>query len=214
MKKKKSYKIKNYLSMNQLVINLKFFIYFSNNFVSFLLVNSSTISRPLSNTIIINPFERLRPMDIQPRTEELSLQIFDQPSFPINQDEISSKITQSILPQDQFDENNDSSTSTTTNRSIHLPVEKQRGLSEIIRKRNSKSKVEDYKRSIQKSNTFEDQQTLLILKNEPELPLNPITNENKRAQMSIERLNLLLTKAEQEEYVEEKKERNLFVYKF
>jgi hypothetical protein len=179
-----------------------------------LLVNSSTISRPLSNTIIINPFERLRPMDIQPRTEELSLQIFDQPSFPINQDEISSKITQSILPQDQFDENNDSSTSTTTNRSIHLPVEKQRGLSEIIRKRNSKSKVEDYKRSIQKSNTFEDQQTLLILKNEPELPLNPITNENKRAQMSIERLNLLLTKAEQEEYVEEKKERNLFVYKF
>jgi len=159
-------------------------------------------------------------MDIQPRTEELSLQIFDQPSFHINQDEISSKITQPILPQDQFDENNDSSTS--TNRSIHLPVEKQRGLSEIIRKRNSKSKVEDYKRSIQKSNTFDDQQSLLISsKTDHELPLNPIlkdieipiNNENKRAQMSIERLNLLLTKAEQEEYVEEKKkkERKKFI---
>jgi hypothetical protein len=55
-----------------------------------------------------------------------------------------------------FDENNDSSTST-INRSIHLPVEKQRGISEIIRKRNSRYKVEDYKRSFQKSNTFDEQ---------------------------------------------------------
>lgn len=55
-------------------------------------------------------------------------------------------------------DNNDSSTSTTTtNRSIYLPVEKQRGLSEIIRKRNSRYKVEDYKRSYQKSNTFDEQ---------------------------------------------------------
>ena len=42
------------------------------------------------------------------------------------------------------------------NRSIHLPVEKQRGLSEIIRKRNSRFKVEDYKRSFQRSSTFDE----------------------------------------------------------
>ena len=53
-----------------------------------------------------------------------------------------------------FDEN-DSSTST-TNRSVHLPVEKQRGQSEIIRKRNSRFKVEDYKRSFQRSNTCDE----------------------------------------------------------
>jgi hypothetical protein len=57
--------------------------------------------------------------------------------------------------QHDFDDNNDSSTST-TNRSIYLPVEKQRGLSEIIRKRNSRFKVEDYKRSFQKSNTIDE----------------------------------------------------------
>jgi len=60
--------------------------------------------------------------------------------------------------QHDFDDNNDSSTST-TNRSIHLPVEKQRGISEIIRKRNSRYKVEDYKRSFQKSSTFDEPQT-------------------------------------------------------
>lgn len=54
-----------------------------------------------------------------------------------------------------FDDN-DSSTST-TNRSVHLPVEKQRGQSEIIRKRNSRFKVEDYKRSFQRSNTCDEQ---------------------------------------------------------
>jgi hypothetical protein len=55
----------------------------------------------------------------------------------------------------QYNDNNDSSTST-TNRSIHLPVEKQRGISEIIRKRNSRYKVEDYKRSFQKANTIDE----------------------------------------------------------
>jgi len=174
-------------------------------------------------------------LDIQNQAEELSLQIFDQPSFPINQDEISSKITHSIQIQDQFDENNDSSTSTTTNRSIHLPVEKQRGLSEIIRKRNSKCKVEDYKRSIQKSNPLDEEQSLPTSKNDHEsmiasntstpspiditpkyfdVPINIQNYEDKRAQLSIERLNLLLTKEEQEKYVSEKKTLEIDLYKF
>ena len=58
-----------------------------------------------------------------------------------------------------FDEMNDQQTDvsiSTTNRSIHLPVEKQRGISEIIRKRNSRFKVEDYKRSFQRSSTFDE----------------------------------------------------------
>jgi hypothetical protein len=156
-------------------------------------------------------------MDIQPRQEETSLQIFDLP-------DISSKVP----AQDQFDENNDSSTSTATNRSIHLPVEKQRGLSEVIRKRNSKCKVEDYKRSIQKTNTV-DEEPIPTSKSDPELvisantpipppppspplpvdltpkyfdvPINVQNNSDKRAQLSIERLNLLLSKDEGQEYV-------------
>lgn len=57
-----------------------------------------------------------------------------------------------------LDDFNDSSMSTTT-RSVHLPIEKQRSLSEIVRKRNCKYKVEDYKRSFQKFNTFDEQQS-------------------------------------------------------
>jgi hypothetical protein len=158
-------------------------------------------------------------MEIQPRSEETSLQIFDQ---PVHQDVLSKEIPSKIITQDPFDDNNnDSSTSTTTNRSIHLPVEKQRGLSEIIRKRNSKCKVEDYKRSIQKSNAVEEEQPNRTVPNDHELivlsntspadltpkyfdvPINVQNNNDKRAQLSIERLNLLLSKDEQEEYVEE-----------
>lgn len=58
--------------------------------------------------------------------------------------------------QHDFNDNNDSST-ISTNRSVHLPVEKQRSLSEIIRKRNSRYKVEDYKRSFQKFHTFDEE---------------------------------------------------------
>lgn len=61
--------------------------------------------------------------------------------------------------QQKTDDNNDSTSISTSNRSIYLPIEKQRGLSEIIRKRNSRYKVEDYKRSIQKSSTFDEQQS-------------------------------------------------------
>jgi hypothetical protein len=168
-------------------------------------------------------------MDIQHRTEELSLQIFDQPSFPVHQNdlqiEISSKLSSSVITPDQVDENNDSSTSTTTSRSVHLPVEKQRGLSEIIRKRNSKCKVEDYKRSIQKPNILDDEQSshrllpisnsnqesMMIANNTPsstpsdlipkyfEVPIDIQNNKDKRVKMSIERLNLLLSKDEQQE---------------
>jgi len=200
---------------------------FFENFSIIFLVNSSINTRSLSNTIIINPFERLRPMDIEHRSEELSLQVFDQPSFPVDKDDLknesSSKLIHLNIIQDQFDENNDSSTSTTTNRSVHLPVEKQRGLSEIIRKRNSKCKVEDYKRSIQKPNTIDEQESIPILKNDDELmilsnnstsppldidpkyfeiPINIQNNDDgERVQASIERLNLLLTKDEEQEYV-------------
>ncbi|CAF0992532.1 unnamed protein product [Rotaria sordida] len=206
--------------------------------------------RPLSNVIIVNPFERLRIMNVrneQYPVEEASLQIFDQPSFfPKQIDlpfETPSTSTNLIRPLrstveqmlDPLNDNNDSSTSTTTttNRSVHLPVEKQRGQSEIIRKRNSRCKVEDYKRSIQKPNTFDDQQQqqqqqfnrplptsksdyeLMTLSNNStsspldinsknfqksysiELPIDFQNNNDKRARMSIERLNLLLSKDEQ-----------------
>jgi hypothetical protein len=92
-------------------------------------------------TVLSNPFERLRPLDFQ--NETIS---------PLR------RPLKSSVEKMQYNDNNDSSTST-TNRSIHLPVEKQRGLSEIIRKRNSRYKVEDYKRSFQKSNTFDEQQS-------------------------------------------------------
>lgn len=222
-----------------------------------LLVNSiSTIRpiRPLSSTIIINPFERLRSMDIpheRKQPEDVSLQIFDLPPFLSKNDELKhetpSNTTTLIRPLkssveqmlDELNEANDSSTSTTTTttttttRSIHLPVEKQRGLSEIIRKRNSRCKVEDYKRSIQKSNTFDEQHTpqqqfngtLSASKSDHELvtsssnfdtdsknisktysveipleiPIEIQNNNDKRARMSIERLNLLLSTDEQSE---------------
>lgn len=207
-------------------------------------LNSSSSSsmqtvRPLSSTIIINPFERLRPLDMrnEPRSsEESSLQIFDrtfvaakQDSFP---DDLSSTRITSVRPWekavepvlDQADDYNDSSTSTTTSRSIHLPVEKQRGLSEIIRKRNSRCKVEDYKRSCQKPTALdEDEQcnrTLPTSKSDHELVLRssqaptltkahsveiPIEipfNNDKRVQKSIERLNVLLSTAETSEQPE------------
>jgi hypothetical protein len=165
----------------------------------------------------------------QRSSEELSLQIFDQPSsFPLKQEEfyhesspISTTLTRPLKSsieqmQEQVDENNDSSTSTATNRSVHLPVEKQRGLSEIIRKRNSRCKVEDYKRSIQKPNTADEQEEpdpiIPTSKSDHELITSSLSDINskqdsfdmndKRAQMSIERLNLLLTNDEQNnEYV-------------
>ena len=203
--------------------------------------SSSSLSiqtvRPLSSTIIINPFERLRPLDMrhEPRSsEESSLQIFDRTfvaakrdSFP---DDLSSStrltfvrpLEKAVEPLlDQADDFNDSSTSTTTSRSIHLPVEKQRGLSEIIRKRNSRCKVEDYKRSCQKPTALdEDEQcnrTLPTSKSDHELVLRssqvptlskahsveiPIEipfNNDKRAQKSIERLNVLLSTEETSE---------------
>ena len=166
---------------------------------------SQSSTRSVSSSIIINPFERLRPMEIRPAVEEATLQIFEQSQ------EIFSKVNEPVkIP----DETNDSSTSTNTSRSIHLPVEKQRGLSEIIRKRNSKSKVEDYKRSIQKSNAVDEDEPSPP-NNEPELPSIatdhtpkffdiPINVQNKndqRAQLSIERLNSLLSQEDEEEYV-------------
>lgn len=170
-------------------------------------------------------------MDIQnkpQKPEEESLQIFDRTYYPSREEKTPPKIepiklfAERII-QDQIDENNDSSTSTTTSRSVHLPVEKQRGLSEIIRKRNSRSKVEDYKRSIQKSNTFDELElinpTLSTSKSDQELialsssdtnsktmtktssidmSIDVESNTIQRAQLSIERLNVLLSNKEQQ----------------
>ncbi|CAF1055457.1 unnamed protein product, partial [Didymodactylos carnosus] len=92
---------------------------------------------------------------------------------------------------------NDSSSSTTTvsrSNQIHLPVEKQRAVSEILRKRNSMQKVADYKRSFQKTNTFDEddnnknnifmqqqqkQRTLPISKSDHALSSMGITNNSK-----------------------------------
>lgn len=166
--------------------------------------SSTQVNRPVSSSIIINPFERLRPMEIRAKeTEEATLQIFDQSQ------EIFSKGLESVKIQD---DTNDSSTSTNTNRSVHLPVEKQRGLSEIIRKRNSKYKVEDYKRSIQKPNTADDEQEPTAITAEPEnppiidptpkyfdVPINVQNKNDQRAQLSIERLNSLLSQEDEQE---------------
>ena len=86
-------------------------------------------------------------------------------------------------------------------------MEKQRGLSEIIRKRNSKCKVEDYKRSIQKSSAVDEEEAgaaAVVVANSPDLtpkyfdiPINQQNTNDQRTQMSIERLNLLLSKDEQ-----------------
>ncbi|CAF1063837.1 unnamed protein product [Adineta ricciae] len=197
--------------------------------------NSPSMSRParpLSSTSVINPFERLRPMDMQNKPHESkdeSLQIFDQLSNSSSQPIPQQKISLESVPVNKFtrmsaepiDDNNDSSTSTATNRSIHLPVEKQRGMSEIIRKRNSRSKVEDYKRSIQKASTYDEDQHTIPSKVEHELssvienasptdrkpkqinkafsvdiPISFEHNNDNRAQMSIERLNVLLSNEE------------------
>ncbi|CAF2917376.1 unnamed protein product [Rotaria sp. Silwood2] len=104
------------------------------------------------NTIVPNAFQCLHPFDIENEFQ--------------NETIITSSSSSLIRPlkssiekmQHDFDDNNDTSTST-TNRSIYLPIEKQRSLSEIIRKRNSRYKVEDYKRSFQKFHTFDQQQS-------------------------------------------------------
>jgi len=89
--------------------------------------------------------ERFRSLDVQTESTKINI---SPPTFTRPLKSSLEKMHHSL------DDNNDSSTSTTT-RSIHIPIEKQRGLSEIIRKRNSRFKVEDYKRSIHKSNTFD-----------------------------------------------------------
>jgi hypothetical protein len=125
--------------------------YFVGNFnlkLIFFIVNPQTkiLLENEKPTISANPFERLRPLDLQ-----------IEPTITITPPLIRPLKSSLEKMQHDFDDNNDSSTST-TNRSIHLPVEKQRGISEIIRKRNSRYKVEDYKRSFQKSNTFDELQ--------------------------------------------------------
>jgi hypothetical protein len=120
----------------------------------------------------INPFERLRPLEIE--TQRTTTTMTPPLVRPL-------KSSLERMHHD-FDDNNDSSTST-TNRSIHLPIEKQRGLSEIVRKRNSRSKVEDYKRSFQKSNTFDERQSdyyrpLSNSKSDYTLPNNQISPSN------------------------------------
>ena len=181
-----------------------------------------------------SPFERLRPMEIQSESrssEDSSLKIFDRPKRADDQDESTSvrPFNASIEPlQGHVDETNDSSTSTPS-RSIHLPVEKQRGLSEIIRKRNSRNKVEDYKRSYQKPSNYDDEpaesynqtlststsdQELKALANQAitmvsdsdqaslskaysaEIPVDLQGHPDRRARMSIERLNVLLSNEE------------------
>jgi hypothetical protein len=122
------------------MVNRLFFL-LNFNVRLFCLVKIPLENATSSHTTILNPFERLRPLDIQNETITPPL----------------IRPLKSSIEKMQYD-NNDSSTST-ANRSIYLPVEKQRGLSEIIRKRNSRYKVEDYKRSFQKSNTFDEQQS-------------------------------------------------------
>ncbi len=117
------------------------------------------------------PFERLRPLDIKIETTPITPPLIRPLKFSLE------KI------QQDFDDNNDSSTSI-TNRSIHLPVEKQRGLSEIIRKRNSRYKVEDYKRSFQKSNTFDEQPEYY-----PSLPISKSDQTLSNNQTSISNIN-------------------------
>ena len=79
------------------------------------------------------------------------------------------------------DDNNDSSTSAVY-YSIHLPVKKQRAISEIIRKRNSRHKVEDYKRSFQK---FNDYRSLTMSKSDYDLS----TNQSSMSNTCVKRLN-------------------------
>ena len=108
-----------------------------------------------SHPKILNPFERLRPLDLPNEDMASSNSTPNEPSNPAFTRPLKSSVERMQMELD--DQNADSSLST-ANRSIHLPVEKQRGLSEVIRKRNSRFKVEDYKRSFQRSNTFDEQQ--------------------------------------------------------
>ncbi|CAF3541406.1 unnamed protein product [Adineta steineri] len=100
--------------------------------------------KPSNNTTVVNSLEGLRSFDMP--KESIT---------PILRRPLKSSVEQM---QHNSEDNNDSTTSS-VNRSIYLPIEKQRGLSEIIRKRNSRYKVEDYKRSIQKASTFDEQQS-------------------------------------------------------
>lgn len=148
----------------------------------------------------------------------------------------SSTTNQKVLfeqtPMD-FDETNDQQTDlsiSTTNRSIHLPVEKQRGISEIIRKRNSRYKVEDYKRSFQRSSTYDDSPSEVsrpisisksdqaLTKSFPsnsmstspnptrrltktksfDIPIEMENEENRRKQISMDKLNDLINKSSDE----------------
>ena len=175
-------------------------------------------------------------MHHEPRSsEESSLQIFDRSFAPAKREVFADDYPSSRVPSirslekamepafDQFDDQNDSSTSTAS-RSIHLPVEKQRGLSEIVRKRNSRCKVEDYKRSYQKPTTLEEDEQNnralptsksdheLVLRSSEistltkthsiEIPMEIPFNNDKRAQKSIERLNVLLSTDEASEQAE------------
>ena len=136
--------MKNYLLRNlQMVKSISLFI--SLHLIDDFLVHPLTRTA-LTNRKSTNPFEHLRPLEVQ--TEPATTTITPPLVRPLK--------SSLEKMQYEFDENNDSSTST-TNRSIHLPVEKQRGLSEIIRKRNSRYKVEDYKRSFQKSITLDEE---------------------------------------------------------
>ena len=124
-------------------------------------------NKSTSNSMVVSRFDRFHTPDQcheQPSSKGIATRTTSRMSPP---HEFSSERTStaSIRPlkssleqmQATYDDSNDSVLST-ANRSIHLPVEKQRGLSEIIRKRNSRYKVEDYKRSFQRSNTYEDEQ--------------------------------------------------------
>lgn len=106
-------------------------------------------------TTILNPFERLRPLDIHNEEMPRSSSTPNEPSNPSFTRPLKSSVERMQM---ELDEQNADSPLSPANRSIHLPVEKQRGLSEVIRKRNSRFKVEDYKRSFQRSNTFDEQQ--------------------------------------------------------
>lgn len=108
----------------------------------------SSVSHKLSN-----PFDRLRPLDLK---NELNNDWFLKPNEPSKS--LFNRPLKSSLEQMQveLDEQQKDSSLSTAHSSVHLPVEKQRGISEVIRKRNSRFKVEDYKRSFHRSNTFDE----------------------------------------------------------
>ena len=111
--------------------------------------DESPIKSPLHNPelYIVEPIER---KSSRAWRQDIRLVL----SVPMNNEPSPTKSDQRV-PLGQTPMDFDQSTSS-ANRSIHLPVEKQRGISEIIRKRNSRFKVEDYKRSFQRSSTFDE----------------------------------------------------------